>query len=94
MILTSTTWLAAAQEELSGAALRPSAAGGLVPASGGGGPGRSNPSPAALLRVRRLQAVAAGLRGLFARVEPDLEFGAFRVLFGPEVRRSRGWGER
>ncbi|KAG2450392.1 hypothetical protein HYH02_004895 [Chlamydomonas schloesseri] len=53
-----------------------------------GGPGDVGATPTAppagpaLSHVRRMQALAASLRGLFSGAEPDLEFGCFKVLFG------------
>ncbi len=54
--------------------------------SAAGALGSAPPPPGAVLSsVRRLAAAAAGVRGLFARGDPDLEFGAFKVMWGPQV---------
>ncbi|EFJ44708.1 hypothetical protein VOLCADRAFT_118655 [Volvox carteri f. nagariensis] len=44
-----------------------------------------------LPRIRRLAALGAGLRVLFSTREPDLEFGCFKALFGPEVPGAQQW---
>ncbi|GFR47272.1 hypothetical protein Agub_g8959, partial [Astrephomene gubernaculifera] len=50
------------------------------------------PPPApSLAHVRRLHCLGAGLRGLFGRCEPDLEFGCFRALFGPQEPGQQQW---
>ncbi|KXZ47813.1 hypothetical protein GPECTOR_32g425 [Gonium pectorale] len=49
------------------------------------------PSGPALLAVRRLAALACGLRALFSRAEPDLEFGCFKALWGPQAPGQQQW---
>ncbi|GIL92116.1 hypothetical protein Vretifemale_19590, partial [Volvox reticuliferus] len=49
------------------------------------------PSGPALRHVRRLATLSGSLRALFSAGEPDLEFGCFKALFGPEVPGQTQW---
>ncbi|GLI65648.1 hypothetical protein VaNZ11_009247, partial [Volvox africanus] len=63
----------------------------LAAATGDCPPVAAPPSGPALRHVRRLAALGGNLRALFSAVEPDLEFGCFKGLFGPEVPGKTQW---
>ncbi|PNW80465.1 hypothetical protein CHLRE_07g318651v5 [Chlamydomonas reinhardtii] len=70
-----------------------SALGYAIGGSGDGGAAPSAPPTGpALSHVRRMQALAASLRALFAGAEPDLEFGCFKVLYGGAAAGGAGAG--